>query len=324
MKPNNAITVFLLVLAGCMSWALPTSAGGLTDDPTGDGKGPSRGGSYSPYPGPPPDPGVPDTARINQDMRRHAEWELSRTTDRFNYFSQRLESSKNPRAAELLEKIRGLLNTARQELAMGRFWNVRPFLGQVEYLFPELQRLAQEISDSEKQGSTGNLTDSYKNQTSMGQAADIYNRVLDRVTRLREQSHAPTDAKFSAQAMRIQELLDKAKESLATGKAEASKEFSLRAERLLPEWHSSASSTMGGRLSPSSWLRLKAKMEKAAEIVIGSGNEKSRRILEKAQEHFERAERSHGEGQSARAEVEMDIALKLAAKSVDIARTGSR
>lgn len=322
MKPYTAMTLFLPLLAVCLAWASPTFAGGK------DGMHGRRprggGGTYSSYPGPYPDSGGIDTARINQDMKAHAEWELSRTTDRFNYFAQRLESSKNPRAAELIERIRRLLAAARHEFALGRYWNVRSFLGRVHYLFPELQRLAQELSDSEKQGSTGNPADSYKNQTSMGQAADIYRRVLDRVTRLKEQSNAPSDPKSSAQALKIQELLDKAKESLATGKAEASKEFSLRAERLLPEWHSSVSASMGGRLSPSSWQRLKAKMEKATDIVSGSGSEKSRRILEKAQEHFERAERSQGEGQTARAEVEMDIALKLAAKAVDIARTGAR
>ena len=55
-----------------------------------------------------------------------------------------------------------------------------------------------------------------------------------------------------------------------------------------------------------------------------SKNGKASRILEKGKEHFERARRSHSEGQASRAEVEMDLALKLAAKAVDIARSGPR
>jgi len=77
-------------------------------------------------------------------------------------------------------------------------------------------------------------------------------------------------------------------------------------------------------LTPAAWQRLKAKLDRAAEIVASSGNDKASKILEKGQEHFERAQRNQTDGQSARAEVEMDIALQLAAKAVDIARAGGR
>jgi hypothetical protein len=59
-------------------------------------------------------------------------------------------------------------------------------------------------------------------------------------------------------------------------------------------------------------------------VVGSSGNEKAARILEKAREHFERADRGRAEGRAGVAAVEMDLSLKLAAKAVDIARSGSR
>ena len=157
----------------------------------------------------------------------------------------------------------------------------------------------------------------------LGQASEIYRRVQERATRMNEQTKASDDPKAAVACARIQELLDKAKESLSAGQAEAAKEYGLKAEGMLAELHRSVSAG-DARLSPAAWQRLKAKLDRAAEIVSASGNDKAAKILEKGQEHLERAQRSHAEGQAQRAEVEMDLALKLAAKAVDIARAGSR
>jgi len=255
-----------------------------------------------------------DSARILKEQKIRAEWELERALERFTSLSQRLESDKAPRqagsaeksrAVELMEKVRMLLAAARQEIDADRPWIASSHLRQAEALFPELQRLS-------------------LNASPLAQATDTYRRVLDRVTRLKEQSNASEDPKSALHRDRVQDLLEKAKEALATGQAEVAKEFSLRAEAMLPDWHRSISASTGGRLSPASWQRLKAKLEKASEIVSASGNDKAAKILEKGRNHFERAERSHSEGQVAKAQVEMDIALKLAAKAVDIARSRAR
>lgn len=152
----------------------------------------------------------------------------------------------------------------------------------------------------------------------------MYTRLLERYTRLTEQSNRNENPKAAPLKARIQDFLDKAKEAVATGKAEAAKEYCLKAESLLPELRGTVSATGGDLLTPAAWQRLKAKLDRAAEIVASSGNDKASKILEKGQEHFERAQRNHADGQAARAEVEMDIALKLAAKAVDIARANGR
>ena len=110
---------------------------------------------------------------------------------------------------------------------------------------------------------------------------------------------------------------------LASGQAEAAKGLGLKAEAQLAEWHQlkNRSGRDPMQISASSLERLKIKIEKAKEIVRSSGNEKAQRILEKSMEHLERAERGQAEGQAVRAQVEMDITLKLAAKAVDIARS---
>jgi hypothetical protein len=262
------------------------------------------------------------------DNRNGAQMDLDRDAERFASLAQRFGSGKNPCAAEMMGKIKTLLDNARQQIGGAHPDLSRPYLAQAEALTAELQRLAQESSNSEKGPSAmahGSCDDQQPStQAAAAQASDLYRRILERFTRLVEQSADSQDPKASALKARIQDFLDKAKEAIATGRPEAAREFCLKSESLLPDLSKTVSASGGDRLSPAAWQRLKAKMDRAAEIVSGSGNDKASRILEKGREHFERAERNHAEGQSARAEVEMDIALKLAAKAVDIARSGGR
>ncbi|HKP96287.1 MAG TPA: hypothetical protein VJ385_11055 [Fibrobacteria bacterium] len=273
--------------------------------------------------------GGDDSERAKGELKARAELDFERAAERFASLSQRLGAGKNPCAAEVMGRIKALLDKASQEIAAGRPANSRGFLAQVEALTPELQRLAQESSNSEKQGASalahGSCEDQQPStQAALAQASETYHRLLERFTRLTEQSAGRGAPKSDAVKARVQEFLDKAKEALATGRPEAAREFCLKAESLLPELRVTVSAIGGDRLTPAAWQRLKAKLDRAAEIVSTSGNDKAAKILEKGQEHFERAERNHAEGQAARAEVEMDIALKLAAKAVDIARTSGR
>jgi hypothetical protein len=263
------------------------------------------------------------------DNKNTAQMDLDRDAERFASLAQRFGSGKNACAAEMMGKIKTLLDDARAQIGGARPELSRPYLTQAEALTAELQRLAQESSSSEKGPSSsmthGSCDDQQPStQAAAVQASELYRRILERFTRLTEQAAESQDPKASALKARIQEFLDKAKEAIATGQPEAAREFCLKSESLLPDLSKTVSAQGGDRLSPAAWQRLKAKMDRAAEIVAGSGNDKASRILEKGQEHFERAERNHADGQSARAEVEMDIALKLAAKAVDIARSNGR
>jgi hypothetical protein len=240
-----------------------------------------------------------------EDMKNGVEIDIQRKESRLAYFSQLLSVGKDPRATETLDKVRALLDKARMELSANRPTGARMALSQVEPLFIELQRLV------------------HGSQTGMAQATEVFRRVQQKATRAKEQARSADDPKAAAANARIQDLLDKAKEALGAGQAEAAKEYSLKAEGMLAEYLRSAKAGEA-RLSPASWQRLQAKLDRAGEIVAASKNGKASRILEKGKEHFERAQRSHSEGQAARAEVEMDLALKLAAKAVDIARSGPR
>ncbi len=269
-----------------------------------------------------------DTTRLRQDLQINAEFDIQRTAERLAYCTQRLETVKNPQAASLAEKIRALVEAARKEAEAGRVANVRPLLAQAESLLPELQRLILENLNSEKQNLSGQGPGSIKDQQpatqpALGQAWETYRRVYNSAVRLAEKPAGSDDARAAALRKRVSDLLEKAKEALEKGQAEAGKEYCLKAENQLTEWHRTLT-TADNRLSPATWERLKAKLDRAADLVSASGNDKAARILEKGREHFERAQRSHAEGQTARAEVEMDLALKLAAKAVDIARAGSR
>jgi hypothetical protein len=118
-------------------------------------------------------------------------------------------------------------------------------------------------------------------------------------------------------------LLEQARAALAnavpSGGSDAAEALLRHAEKILSE-----SGAAGGRLSSAAFDRMQGKLDRASTLVKDSGSGKAARILEKALEHFAKAERVRGEGQKPRAEAELDITLKLAAKAVDIARAARR
>lgn len=254
--------------------------------------------------------------------------DLQRTTDHFELLARRLQESKLPRTIELLDKVRSLLIRAKLELDQNHLTLVHDLLNQVESLFPELGRLAEQIPNQDKYGLPESFQDGYQNQqpaarVAMAQATETYHRVYDHLSRLRDQNKLQTDPNSNEQLIHIQDLLEKCREALASGHAEAAKGLGIKAEAQLTEWHQITIRTGGDplRVSASALERLKTKIDKATEIIRTSGNEKAQRILEKSLEHLERAERGKAENQAVQAQVEMDIALKLAAKAVDIARS---
>ncbi|MBW8888341.1 MAG: hypothetical protein JF616_11350 [Fibrobacteres bacterium] len=265
-----------------------------------------------------------DTSRQRQDQQNAAEYSIQRVTDRLAYLSQRLESGKNPAAATLINKVKALLDAARSEAAAGRTLNVFPLLAQADPLLNELQRLQQDLSEADSHGASGPSGDPDKNQQQapMTQATANYQRVYNAAQRLGERPVDGENAKTTALRTRVFDLLEKAKDALATGQPEAAKGYCLKAESLLTEWHRSLASD--DKLSPAARDRVKAKLDLAGDIVASAGDEKASRILEKARDHFDRAERSRIDGRAGLAAVEMDLALKLAAKAVDIARARSR
>jgi hypothetical protein len=265
-----------------------------------------------------------DTTRLRQDQQAAVDFAIQRTAGRLDYLSSRLESGKNPQAAALIDKARSLLDAARRESAAGRSQNAWQLLSQADPLLNELQRLQQAMTESDTRGSIGPSHDPAKEQqqASLTQAEANYQRVYGAAQRLGERPADGEDQKISALRARVFELLEKAKEALATAQPEAAKGYCLKAEGILTEWHRSLAT--GEKLSPAARDRVKAKLDLAADVVAASGNEKASRILEKAREHFERADRGRAEGHAQLAAVELDLSLKLAAKAVDIARSGSR
>jgi hypothetical protein len=268
-----------------------------------------------------------DTSRMRQDQQNYAEAAVQRVAERLDYLTQRLESGKNPQSVVLVDKVKALLEAARREIQMGRFQNVQPLLNQAEGLCAQLQRLLEANVATDQHGVTGPSRDPFKDQqpaaqAALGQAEDIYQRVYNSAVRLGERPAPAADPKAASLRTRVFDLLEKAKEALSTSQPEAAKTYCLKAEGLLAEWHRSLSAA-DNKMSPAARERVKAKLDRAADLVSASGNDKAAKILDKAREHFERAERVQSEGQASRAEVEMDLALKLAAKAVDIARSGS-
>lgn len=145
-------------------------------------------------------------------------------------------------------------------------------------------------------------------------------RLEERLQRLSDQMRRQGEGSSAERITGASAQLEQARDALGNGRQEAAEDHLRQAERLLsdPAGHSA------GRLSAAGFDRMRAKLEKAAALVKASGDDKAARILEKGQEHFAKAERFRSEGQSARAEAEMDISLKLAAKAVDIARAARR
>jgi hypothetical protein len=209
--------------------------------------------------------------RRNFDPQMAVDFAIQRAAGRLDYLSSSLESGKNPQAAELTNKVRNLLEAARRESAAGRSQNAWQLLSQADPMLNELQRLQRQ------------------QQTSPTQAEAYYQRVYGAAQRLGERPSGGEDQKVSALRARVFDLLEKAKEALATGQPEAARGYCLKAEGMLTEWHRSLAS--GDKLSPAARDRVKAKLDLAADVVAASGNEKAARILEKAREHFERADR---------------------------------
>jgi hypothetical protein len=208
------------------------------------------------------------------------------------------------RIVNLQARIQDLLDKSREALAAGKAESARELSLKAEALLSELHLAA---------GGRG----AGAKDPSLRRLGDRLQRLSDQVRRRQaEGGDSDKGERLSAAAS----LIEQARGALADGKADATEGLMKQAERLVAE----AGNQPGGRLSSGSMERLRAKLEKAGGLVASSGNEKASRILEKGMEHFAKAERYRGEGQAARAEVEMDIALKLAAKAVDIARASRR
>ena len=339
---------------------------------------------------PPNEGGYSDTARWQRDQ---ALWSYGMQVNRLGFMTSRLEAGKNPRAFQVAEQIRVLLEQAKAHIDAERYREANGVLYMTNGLFAELSRLAMEVvsPDPDRPASS---------QNALAEAAAMHARLQDHLYRLRDRPGPGSNDERTRQLLaKVQELLDKCKESLAARKAEAAKELCLKAEAMLPELHQAIAGSgkpavdpararieeriqraadlarrrqaeggdadrlamagslleqartaaaagklesaedltrhaeqivaepgpaAGGRLSSSAFDRLQGKLDRAGAIVKGSGSEKASRILEKSLEHFGKAERFRSEGQKARAEAEMDIALKLAAKAVDIARAAGR
>lgn len=382
--------VLLLVLAG----VAPRAQTPKYDDAPGghSSRGYEGDYPYGPGPGPyPPPPGyVVDTTRM---MRDKAMWTYWQQVNRLGFMTSRLEAGKNPRASQVADEIRNLLAQAKAQIDEERYQEAIGILNMSYGLFSELSRLTMEVimPDPNRPATS---------QNALMEAAAMHARLQDHLYRLRDRpGFATADEKARQLQSKVQELLDKCKESLAAGKADAAKELCLKAEALLAELHQAIAGAAtpsadpakarleervqraselvrriqseggdadrlamagslleqaraalsagnlesaealarhaekilaergiaaGGRLSSSAFDRLQGKLDRAMALVKESGNEKASRILEKGLEHFGKAERLRSEGQKARAEAEMDIALKLAAKAVDIARTAGR
>lgn len=385
----------LLVLALITGWTVASGNRAFSHEGHEDGPGPGPGTTGS------VDSGRSGSEGSERAMRFH-----NQLADRLNFLTSRLEAGKNPRALEIADRIRTLLNTARAELSEGRISNAFHLLGQAESLCAELGRLSSDSRDIGRRSGPGTQPDLYRDsrrpsssQKALADAYALHKRLQDHLLRLKDRpgQASTTDRARSLQA-RIQDLLDKCKESLTAGKAEAARELALKAETLLAELHLAVAGSPGsgdpglrrleervqrgtdlvrrrlsdggaaerlstasalldqarialsggnaeaaenllkqaekilgetgkaaeGRLSAGAFDRLQSKLDKAGSIVKASGSEKAARILEKGMEHFSKAQRFRSEGQAVRAEVEMDISLKLAVKAVDIARASSR
>lgn len=392
MRPLPRILLFALLaalLAAAAASAGDRGAAALPgDDPLRSlaGDWPDGGGSG-------PGGGYIDTTRWQKEQAERA---YGQQVNRLNFMTSRLEAGKNPRAFQVADEIRNLLAQARTRIDQGNYKEAFSLLSLTNGLFAELSRLAFEVpmQDPNRPATS---------QNALAEAAALHQRLQDHLFRLRDRPGlSANDEKARQLQAKVQELLDKCKESLAAGRADAAKEFGLKAEALLAELHqaiaggavagidpsrrrleerlqrdadlirrrmtktgeggdadrlalagslleqaraalhagnlesaeglakhaekilSEPRSAAGGRLSAAAFDRLQGKLDRAGAIVKAAGNEKASRILEKGLEHFGKAERFRSEGQKARAEAEMDIALKLAAKAVDIARAADR
>lgn len=325
MKKLISSTFATLLLAGCLNIALGDSFtrgqnGELEKDPVlPTTLAPSHEGQ-----------GGGDTANFAEILRARNRFDFQVTKDRFERLAQVLQDRKSQNALPLIERGRLLLDHANQALSAEKVVSIRPLLDQVEAVILEMNRLSESQTGIETHPVPGSNQDSHTNseptqKLAIIQATEIYNRVHDRVTRLGDQKETKDDPKSVAIFNRILDMQDRTREALANGHADAAKDLALKSENLISEWHQNGSAAPGGSQNGATnsgeLERLKVKLNRATEIVAASKNEKASRILEKGMEHFERAQASQFEGQASRSKIEMDIALKLAAKAVDIARS---
>ena len=282
---------------------------------------------------PPPHDGLGggDTSKLAEFIKSRNRTDYQVTKEHFERLAQILKDRKSQSALPLIERGRSLLDQANQALSGEKVVSNRPILDQVEGVIMEMNRLSESQPGIETHAVPGSNQDSHLNsqpaqKSALIQATEIYNRVHDRVTRLGDQKETKDDPKSVALFNRILDMQDRTREALANGQADAAKDLALKSENLISEWHRNGDAPQVGNQTTASHTgeldRLKVKLDRATEIVAASKNEKASRILEKGMEHFERAQGSELEGQTSRSKIEMDIALKLAAKAVDIARSG--
>jgi hypothetical protein len=290
--------------------------------------------------------GMDDSGRDKEQQKARAAWDLQKAVEQFELTVQLMQEDKSTNALALIEKCRNLLADAKEANSQERFEQVRPLLEKIETLRLEISQFKNRSGRFEDHNVPGTNPDTYNglqpnHKSNYSDAIEIYNRVHDRVLRIVDQKQGKDDEKSLALFARIVEMLEKCRESLNNGQTEAAKAMALKAETMLSEWHqeqgrnkgSAGKNNLGSNSSlgnaskdqtTSALDRLKVKLDRATEIVAMSKNEKANNILRKGLEHFDRAEHSQSEGQAARAQVEMDIALKLVAKAVDIARAGQK
>jgi hypothetical protein len=208
------------------------------------------------------------------------------------------------KARALTAKVQELLDKCKENLAAGKASAAKDLALKAEALLAEVHLAAA--------GGSGPGSDPGRR------------RIEDRLQRasdllVRRQADGGDAARLS-QASALLEQARAALQSSGNGRPDAAEALLRHAEKLLAE----AAASAGGRLSASAFDRMQGKLERAGALVKASGDEKAARILEKALDHFGKAGRFRSEGQNPRAEAELDIALKLAAKAVDIARSARR
>jgi hypothetical protein len=205
------------------------------------------------------------------------------------------------KARSLQLKVQDLLDQCKEYLAAGKASAAKDLALKAEALLAELHLAAA------TGGGTGSDPSRRRLEDRLHRASDLL---------LRRQADG-ADADRLSQAT---SLLDQARGAIgAAGGTDAAEALLRQAEKILAE-----AGAAGGRLSSAAFDRLQGKLDRASSLVKAAGSEKASRILEKALDHFGKAERYRREGQKPRAEAELDIALKLAAKAVDIARAAGR
>lgn len=250
----------------------------------------------------------PDRPAISQNALMEASALHQRLQDHLFRLRDR-PGADSEKARSLQTKVQELLDKCKEYLAAGKASAAKDLALKAEALLAELHLAAAGGGSGAGMGM----------DPSRRRLEDRMQRASDLLVRRQADGG---DATRLAQAS---SLLDQARTALTkasgaqSGSADAAESFLRHAEKILAE-----AGAAGGRLSSAAFDRMRGKLERASSLVKASGSEKSARILEKALDHFGKAERYRGEGQKPRAEAELDIALKLAAKAVDIARAAGR